>query len=625
MQCVDYKEKARLQLTRRPSLPDVDCFSVHWESSNSYLPMKDCFVMDNNATGVWWGMGDVTGGAVPLSHLESLSAVTLYTGEIQRHQLGGLFRRVWISSKGVMITIPFAAEASFSVDFSPVSNTGEFCLTSDTGVNLNPLSIKSNPTLDYTLCTGPTVKSLLKNLREIERMDELEYRTSKWHRSQHHSSDELHQLTPYSKVTQNTLNLVLERFNCPVWRPWLSHDDGEIDQDDVIVYVESMASNAMRVCGHVLLPVSWQDKLGNLDFDKKRFPNPKYLIEALLRKGLRLALTLSPLIDTETQRFKNSTIADLLIRQINSTLPILVSTNSATAAGVLDFTNPNTVSWFADELRSLKKMYGIDRFHLSPVNTQSLPMFRQHHSHHPNPDYALGQFLLAVSRINAPISTDASIIPVNPPTFLTAGYGDAGWGMLEMLPNRILSISAVGGNLIDSGVVGGWSNQKGHIPDRELFLRWMQVSAFFPAMQVSVLPTMYDPMLQSLAEDLLELRKKYVIPRFRENLNDSLTNGYPLVSPLAMMFPKDARSLVIRDQWFVGKDLMVAPVLKRGRRARDVYLPPGIWKDGLGDRLLKGKRWLRGYVVSLGNVPHFFLIIPERGNKAKKKRNQRNN
>lgn len=579
--------------------------------------MKDCFVMDNNETGVWWGMGDVTGGAIPLSHLETVEDASLYTGEIQRHKIGGLIRRVWISSNGIMVTMPFASRASFSVDFAVGKSTGKFCLASDRGLNLDNNEIKTIPTLDYTLCTGSTVHSLLMNLRNIEKMDDIEYSTSKWHGLVHRGPEDIREVS-VPEISQQMLDEIQERFRCPVWKPWLSHNEGRIDQNDVLQYVEEITANDVRVCGYVLLPVLWQEKIGNLEFDKVRFPNPSFLVESLLRKGLRLALTLSPLIDTETQRFKNSAIADLLIKQINSTLPILVSTNHATAAGVLDFTNSNTVTWFADQLKSLRLEYGIDSFHLSPANTQSLPPFRHHHSSHQNPDYALNQFLLSVSRIRAPISTDASVIPVNPPTFLTAGYGDAGWSILKQLPNRIVSISAVGGTLVDSGVVGGWSNQKGHIPDRELFLRWFQVSVFLPAMQISVLPSMYDPMLQSIVKDLIRIREHDVIPRFMENLNETLTNGYPLVSPLALIFPKDSKSLTIRDQWFVGQDLMVAPILRRGRRARDIYLPPGIWKDGLDERLLKGKRWLKGYVVSLGKVPRFFSITPERGNKGKR-------
>ncbi|KAF2349912.1 Glycoside hydrolase family 31, partial [Trinorchestia longiramus] len=622
MQCVDFKGRARLQLTHRPPLDDVDCFSVHWESSSPDLVMKDCFEMDGNTTGVWWGMGDVTGGAMPLTKLSEVSDAVLYSGEILHNTVGGLLRRIWISSEGILVSIPFAARALLSVN-ALHSPRREFCLHSERHVDFSHPTQRDKLDLDYTLCVAPNVPTLLSKLPDIERMDNIEYATSKWHRSLHLLPDDVELYHVSETITDNTLREVANRFSCPLWRPWIPHNQGDIDQDDVLAYAESIVLNVQNTCGFVLLPTSWQSKLGSLDFDSKRFPNPALLLESLHRKGLVLALTISSLIDVEAPSFKNTSVMDLLIRQINSTLPILVSTSKTKSAAVLDFTNPNTVNWYASELMKLKQKYGIDQFHLSPTSTQSLPPFRKFYSSHPNPDYAIKQFIKAVSRVRAPISTNTAIIPVSAPTFLTASYGDASWEMLEMLPNRILTISAIGGNLVDGGVVGGWSTQPGHIPDRELYVRWMGVSIFLPVMELSVLPSMYDPTVLSYTNELMKLREDLVIPRLRKNLNESLTNNLPLVSPLAMVFPKDLKSLPIGDQWFVGKDLMVAPVLQRGARARDIYLPPGIWKDGSYDKLLKGKRWLKSYRVMMGKVPHFTLITPERGPKSQKSRREK--
>lgn len=619
MQCVDYRGKARLQLTQRPPLDDVECFSVHWESSSSDLSMKDCFLMEKNTSGVWWGLGDVTGGAMPLSKLSNIPETSLHSGVIQTNEVGSLLRRIWMSSEGILVSLPFAASALLSVN-SHHTDSREFCLFSEAHVDFNQPMAREMLDLDYTICTAPSVKSLLRKMREIEKMDSIEYATSKWHRYLHPIPGDVEIYQEPKPITTQTLRDVARRFSCPVWRPWISHDEGEIDQNDVIAYAESIPQNMKNTCGHLLLPVSWQTEVGSFEFDQRRFPNPKQLVETLNRKGLKLALTLSSLIDVETPIFKNSTILDLLIRQINSTLPILVSTSRVKSAGVLDFTNPSTVQWYATKISQLSKRFEIDQFDLSQISTQSLPPFRRYYSLHPNPDYAINQFIRAVSRIRSPISTDAAIIPVDAPTFLTAGYGDASWDVLEMLPNRILTISAVGGNLVDSGVVGGWSTQQGHIPDLELYVRWLGVSVFLPAMQMSVLPSMYDPSVETYANELFKVREDFVIPRFRKNLNDTLNNNYPLVSPLALLYPKDLKGLSVGDQWFVGEDLMVAPVLQRGARSRDIYLPPGIWKDALNERLMRGRRWLRNYRVVMGKVPHFFLITLEGGPKSNKDR-----
>ncbi len=55
------------------------------------------------------------------------------------------------------------------------------------------------------------------------------------------------------------------------------------------------------------------------------------------------------------------------------------------------------------------------------------------------------------------------------------------------------------------------------------------------------------------------------------------TTGRPLVRHLALHFPEDARALEVEDQYLLGPDLLVAPVLDPGVHERTVYLPAGDW------------------------------------------------
>lgn len=43
--------------------------------------------------------------------------------------------------------------------------------------------------------------------------------------------------------------------------------------------------------------------------------------------------------------------------------------------------------------------------------------------------------------------------------------------------------------------------------------------------------------------------------------------------------PLDESALGIFDQFLLGDDVLVAPVMKPGARSRDVYLPRGTWRD----------------------------------------------
>lgn len=61
----------------------------------------------------------------------------------------------------------------------------------------------------------------------------------------------------------------------------------------------------------------------------------------------------------------------------------------------------------------------------------------------------------------------------------------------------------------------------------------------------------------------------------------------------------------IRDQFAIGEDIVVAPVLREGQRSRDIFLPAGWWRDEMGSSRVLGGKWIRNYTVPLERVPFF--------------------
>jgi hypothetical protein len=53
----------------------------------------------------------------------------------------------------------------------------------------------------------------------------------------------------------------------------------------------------------------------------------------------------------------------------------------------------------------------------------------------------------------------------------------------------------------------------------------------------------------------------------------------PLMRALVLQHPRDRRAAAVEDEFMFGGDLLAAPVLKAGARARAVYLPRGRWLD----------------------------------------------
>jgi alpha-D-xyloside xylohydrolase len=77
-----------------------------------------------------------------------------------------------------------------------------------------------------------------------------------------------------------------------------------------------------------------------------------------------------------------------------------------------------------------------------------------------------------------------------------------------------------------------------------------------------------------------------------------------LIRPLFLEFPDDPTSWLIEDQFFCGRDLLVAPLFEDGRERR-VYLPPGEWAEYRNGDRHRGPGWER---LRVGDVPIVILV-----------------
>jgi len=79
-------------------------------------------------------------------------------------------------------------------------------------------------------------------------------------------------------------------------------------------------------------------------------------------------------------------------------------------------------------------------------------------------------------------------------------------------------------------------------------------------------------------------------------------SGEPIVKPMAMAFPDGGYEL-IKDQFVLGDEIIVAPVVEKGARTRSVVLPAGRWKAEDGE-LYRGGKTIR-IDVPLERLPYF--------------------
>jgi alpha-glucosidase (family GH31 glycosyl hydrolase) len=127
----------------------------------------------------------------------------------------------------------------------------------------------------------------------------------------------------------------------------------------------------------------------------------------------------------------------------------------------------------------------------------------------------------------------------------------------------------------------------------ELLVRWLQFGCFTPLMQA------HGRMPQEpwhYSERVLGLYRAYVllheqlVPYVRAAAATAARAGLPIIRPLCLLDPTDARGWAIPDAYGYGPALWVAPVLDDGAREREVPLPRGDWIEAWSGEHVRGGR-----------------------------------
>ncbi|NXI72472.1 MYORG glycosidase, partial [Anseranas semipalmata] len=145
-------------------------------------------------------------------------------------------------------------------------------------------------------------------------------------------------------------------------------------------------------------------------------------------------------------------------------------------------------------------------------------------------------------------------------------------------------------------------------PDRELYVRWLELSAFMPSMQFSIPPWLYDKEVVEIAQKFTQLHESLVAPLLLELAGEVTDTGDPIIRPIWWISPRDEAAHRIDSQFLIGDTLMVAPVLEMGKQERDVYLPAGKWRSYKGELFEKTPVLLTDYPVDLDEVAYFLWV-----------------
>ena len=129
---------------------------------------------------------------------------------------------------------------------------------------------------------------------------------------------------------------------------------------------------------------------------------------------------------------------------------------------------------------------------------------------------------------------------------------------------------------------GEWTSfQDSSVMDEELIVRAAQVSALMPMMQFSVAPW------RVLGKENLLICKKMADLHYSMGTEilglarECAVSGEPMVRNLEYEYPGKGYE-EIKDQFLLGNKILVAPVVVKGQRSREVIFPEGKWQGDDG-------------------------------------------
>jgi len=195
------------------------------------------------------------------------------------------------------------------------------------------------------------------------------------------------------------------------------------------------------------------------------------------------------------------------------------------------------------------------------------------------------------------------------------GDNQSRWSHLRQSIPMLLNLS-LSGVAFCGADIGGFA-----LPcSRELYARWIQLGALYPFARTHAMwgkgrqePWSFGPRVEAIARAALELRMR-LLPYLYGLFRESEETGAPVWRPLFYEFPDDPVAPTVEDQVMLGPSLLVAPVVEKGARERDVQLPPGVWMSWNDDARYTGPRRIR-VPAPLEQLPLFVRggsVIPTR-------------
>jgi len=370
-------------------------------------------------------------------------------------------------------------------------------------------------------------------------------------------------------------------------------------------------------------------------WDKSRFPNPKKLVKDLEKIGVKLIVITDPGVKVE----RGYELYDEGIKENHFCL----TSDGRLYTGKVwpgnchfpDFTQEKTRRWFGRKFSRFIKIgirgFWLDMNEPSIFSKKGTADSNMIHPYNGSPLFHkavhnLYGFLMSKATYEELESlepdkrhfvlTRAAYLGIHRYAGSWTGDNIAEWSHLK-LSIPMLQNMTVSGQLIVGADIGGFVGK----PSGELLVRWYQTALGYPfyrnhtiSKTCSQEPWQYDTRIERYIKEAIAKRYQLLLCLYLA-IKEQCETGLPAFRPLWVDYPSDP--LVHKKKWaeteyLIGSNILVAPILEKGKRKREVYLPKGKWYSLDGKKAFKGNK-IHGVFTPLNYIPIFVkagVILP---------------
>jgi alpha-D-xyloside xylohydrolase len=355
-------------------------------------------------------------------------------------------------------------------------------------------------------------------------------------------------------------------------------------------------------CDVIHLDTGWfeEDWRCDYEFSTSRFEDPSRMISDLKDQGFRVSLWQLPYFTPKNRLYPEILDRGYAVLDTEGRPP--------TEDAIIDFSNPEAVEWYKQQLASLLEM-GVGAI---KVDFGEAAPLRGAYASGKSGFFEHNLYPLRYNRAAAEATretTGESVIWARSAWAGSQRY-PLHWGGDAENTDSAMAASLRAGLSIGLCGFSFWSHDIGGFPyscPENLYGRWMPFGMLTSHSRCHGVPPTepweYGEVFTAEFRRAVELKYR-LMPYVYAQAKLCSERGHPMIRPLFFEYPEDPTSWLVEDEYLFGEDILVAPLMREAS-SRKIYAPPGIWIDYQTGRTYEGGCW---HHVEAERIPAGILV-----------------